>query len=257
LRRSAFGTPFLFQEAALNDVNDRLWQLQQEMSQLQDLERRLATPPAGFSTLDESYQALAQQINKLSARKDELSEERRQLDGELADEQERLKKFQAQLMQVKNQQQYAAAWKEIDTARKRAKELEDQTLERMSLIEEHEQKLAELGEELAPIESERNAQYETWQASLGGIREEAATLREAISRTESRLSPALVREFRSIFKQRQGVAMARVESDSCGGCRVRVRPQVLQQLKRGELTRCEACRRIYYLDRSSSQVSAI
>jgi uncharacterized protein len=241
----------------LNDVNDRLWQLQQEMSQLQDLERRLATPPAGFSALDAKYQALTEQVSRLSARKEELNEQRRQLDSELADEQERLRKFQAQLMQVKNQQQYAAAWKEIDTARKRAKELEDQTLERMTLIEELEQKLAELGEELAPIETERNAEYETWQASLGGIREEAATLREAISRTESGLPPALVREFQSIFTQRQGMAMARVEAESCGACRVRVRPQVLQQLKRGELTRCEACRRIYYLERSASQVSAV
>ncbi|HEX8153740.1 MAG TPA: C4-type zinc ribbon domain-containing protein, partial [Thermoanaerobaculia bacterium] len=59
-------------------------------------------------------------------------------------------------------------------------------------------------------------------------------------------------EFHKIFKARGGVAVAAVVSDSCSGCRTRIRPMVMQQLKRGDVVFCENCRRILYLERPTS-----
>ena len=46
-------------------------------------------------------------------------------------------------MQVKNQQQYAAAWKEIDATRKQVKELEESELKKMTDIEALQRQLDE------------------------------------------------------------------------------------------------------------------
>ena len=108
---------------------------------LVEKERALSTKPESFSEVDREYRAATDQITKLETRIQELGKERRKLDGELQDGQQQLKKYQSQLMQVKNQVQYSAAWKEIDTARKKVKDLEDADIKVMADIEESENQL--------------------------------------------------------------------------------------------------------------------
>lgn len=225
------------------ELLDRLRNLQSEMSKLGEKEKALNNRPDSFAAVDDRFQAAKQRLEALMARIEELSKKKRDLDGDLQTEQESLKKYQGQLMQVKNQQQYAAAWKEIDTARKKLKELEDETLKQMSEIEELEGEAKAVREELEPLETEHRSEYEAWQGSLGGLRKEAEELKAKIASIQSGLPPMVVREFQTIFKQRQGLAAVEVQNDSCGGCRVRIRPQVIQQLKRGEIAKCEGCRR--------------
>ena len=87
---------------------------------------------------------------------------------------------------------------------------------------------------------------------LGDLRTEVETLKARAARIEESLPERLRREFHRIFKQRQNVAVAHIVADSCNGCRTRVRPAVLQQLKRGDLVHCEGCSRILYLERPPS-----
>ena len=77
-------------------------------------------------------------------------------------------------------------------------------------------------------------------------------MKEHAASIESKLPDRLKREFHQIFKQRQGIAVARVINDSCSACRTRIRPALFQQLKRGELVRCEGCNRVLYLERPTS-----
>jgi len=94
--------------------------------------------------------------------------------------------------------------------------------------------------------------HAAWQHSLGDLRIEVDKLKERAAAIETQLPEPLKREFYQIFKQRQNVAVARVVSDSCSACRTRIRPALFQQLKRGELVRCEGCHRILYLERPPS-----
>ena len=59
-------------------------------------------------------------------------------------------------------------------------------------------------------------------------------------------------DFYRVYNQRQKVAVTPVTNDSCNACRTRVRPQVAQQLKRGELVHCESCSRILYVETPQS-----
>jgi predicted nucleic acid-binding Zn-ribbon protein len=187
-------------------------------------------------------------MEKLQQQIEQHSRERRRVDGELSDQQELLKKYQGQLMQVKNQQQYAAAWKEIDATRKQVKELEDSTLKTMSDVDALQKQNDDLAAGSVELKSRWDAEHAAWQHSLGDLRKEVEQLKARAAKIEAALPERLSREFHRIFKQRQGVAIARVVADSCNGCRTRVRPAVLQQLKRGDLVHCEGCSRILYLE---------
>ncbi|HZF73489.1 MAG TPA: hypothetical protein VEZ51_08660, partial [Gemmatimonadaceae bacterium] len=101
----------------LNNDVEKLWELQQVLSELADREKQLNIKPESFADVDREYQTANEEMQRLQESLDTMAKERRLVDGELADQQELLKKYQGTLMQVKNQQQYAAAWKEIDATR--------------------------------------------------------------------------------------------------------------------------------------------
>jgi predicted nucleic acid-binding Zn-ribbon protein len=232
----------------LNQDVEKLWELQTVLSALAEREKQLSSKPESFAAVDREWQAANAEMEKLQGQIDVLAKERRRVDGELSDEQELLKKYQGQLMQVKNQQQYAAAWKEIDATRKHVKELEDSELKTMTDIEGLQKQLDERRAGSAALKERWDAEHDRWQHSLGDLRSEAEALRARAEALESALPERVRREFQRILKQRQGVAVAKIANDSCSACRTRIRPALYQQLKRGELVFCEGCHRILYLE---------
>lgn len=234
----------------MSDV-DNLWELQKLLTALHEREKQMAVKPESFAAVDREYQSANEEVTALQQKLDVLARERRRVDGELSDQQELLKKYQGQLMQVKNQQQYAAAWKEIDATRKHVKELEESVLKNMTEAEVLETQLAERRDGHAALQSRYDAAHEEWQHSLGDLRKEAEELRKKVEAAEASIPPRLKNEFYRIYKQRQQIAVAPTISDSCSACRSRIRPALGQQLRRGELVHCEGCHRILYLERAS------
>ncbi len=236
----------------MNPDVEKLWELQSVLSQLSDREKQLTSKPESFAAIDREWQAANEEMTRLQQSIDQLSKERRRVEGELSDQQEILKKYQGQLMQVKNQQQYAAAWKEIDATRKQVKELEDADLKTMDEIETLQSNLEQRRGGSAALQARWDEAHQAWQHSLGDLRTEVEQLKQRSASIEAQLPERLKRNFFQIFKQRQNVAVARVVNDSCSACRTRIRPALFQQLKRGELVNCEGCHRILYLERPSS-----
>lgn len=222
------------------------------LSALNDRERQMAVKPDAFAAVDQEYQSASEEMTRLQQQLDVLAKERRRVDGELSDQQELLKKYQGTLMQVKNQQQYAAAWKEIDATRKHVKDLEESVLKNMTESDGLQSQLDERKGSHDDLQSRYDAAHAEWQHSLGDLKKEADQLRAKAAQIEATLSPRVRNEFHKIYKQRQSIAVARVATDTCSQCRTRVRPQVAQQLKRGELVHCEGCHRILYLERPTS-----
>jgi len=236
----------------LNQDVEKLWQLQTVLTQLGEREKELATKPESFAEVDREWQAVNEEITALEQQIEALSKERRRVDGELSDQQELLKKYQSQLMQVKNQQQYAAAWKEIDATRKHVKELEDSSLKFMTDVDALQSKLDEKQTSTVDLKERWDLEHEAWQGSLGDTQAAVAKLKEKVAAIESTIPPRLKSEFYRIFNQRQHLAVSIAEKDSCSACRTRIRPQVAQQLKRGELVHCEGCHRILYSETTQS-----
>lgn len=231
---------------------DKIWELQTVLTSLGEKEHALANKPPAYAEAEKELETSRREIATRRQRIEELERQRRKADNELSDAQEKLKKFQGQLMQVKNQEQYAAAWKEIDMARKVVKDLEDTDLGIMGELEELQKKVAELEEAQVALQARHDEQYEAWQSSLGGLKQEADAIRQRAADLEKQIPDPLRRQFHQIFRNRQGIAVARVVGEACGECRVRVRPASLQKIQRGEIVVCDGCRRFYYLEKAAS-----
>ena len=229
-------------------VLDKLWELQRVLTELAGKELILTEKPEDFAEVDGRYQEAMSEMSGLEERIKTLNLERKQIDGELQDVQETLTKYQGQLMQVKNQQQYSAAWKEIDTTRKTVKELEDAELGKMSEIEELEGNLKTLTDQHADLTSEWEAAHQRWQDSLAEVKSEVDTIRTRAEGLEEGIPAGPLRQFKRVLEQRQGIGVSQVESGACSICRFKVRSQAILDLKRGELITCEGCRRLLYVE---------
>lgn len=231
----------------MREVVEKLWELQGIMSHLAEQERKLNEKPASFADVDAEYQSALAQTQALEQKLEDLGRVRRKSEADLQDGQELLKKYQGQLMQVKNQVQYAAAWKEIDATRKHVKDFEDALLVQMADIDETQRKLDENKAGFDELKSRWETAHQEWQHSLGDLRSDIAKTKAKVSSIENGIPVKLRAEFHRIFNHRQGIAVSEVVANTCTACRTRVRPQALQQLKRGELVMCESCHRFVYL----------
>ncbi|MGZ5495008.1 MAG: zinc ribbon domain-containing protein, partial [Thermoanaerobaculia bacterium] len=166
-----------FWRGVLKEV-EKLWELQQILMQLTDCEKQMSIKPESFAAIDREFQGANEEMTRLGESYETMARERRRVDGELSDQQELLKKYQGQLMQVKNQQQYAAAWKEIDAARKHVKDLEDSALKTMSEMEGVQKQLDEKRAGHDELQARYDKAHEEWQHSLGDLRAEAEQLKK-------------------------------------------------------------------------------
>jgi predicted nucleic acid-binding Zn-ribbon protein len=155
---------------------------------------------------------------------------------------------EGRLYEVKTNKEYSAVLLEIEEIKQEKAEIEEQILGLMELgervaadIREAEQlhgrreeqatrDVAEVGKRLAAVEAE----LETARAARGGRAAE--------------LPPALLGDYDRIRRARGGVAVAAVGAAAiCGGCRVTIRPQAIQELRAAQtLMLCESCGRFLF-----------
>jgi predicted nucleic acid-binding Zn-ribbon protein len=85
------------------------------------------------------------------------------------------------------------------------------------------------------------------------VETELAAVRADRDSRARELPRPLLADYAKILKARAGVAVARVNSAAvCGGCRVAIRPQAIQELKAAQtLMICDSCGRYLYWQESA------
>jgi predicted nucleic acid-binding Zn-ribbon protein len=84
---------------------------------------------------------------------------------------------------------------------------------------------------------------------LQTVEHELAGVRGVRSGRARELPAGLLSDYERLLRARGGVAVAAVNSAAfCGGCRVTIRPQAIQELRSGTtaMMRCESCGRYLY-----------
>ena len=232
----------------------RIQDLALEMRRAREL---VESAPARIEQIEERFRERNAEYVALQTRFDELEADQRSRNQELADLEEARRKYTDQLMQVKNQREYAAMLKEIDAVKARAAEHEDAVLRDM---EESEALRGDLEARTEHIQAEREQVEQERQA----VETEAERARGAIERLdaeraaiEAELPVELVETVRRVEEYRQGVFLAKADGQVCQSCFVRIRPQVFQEIKLGtRIHACGNCRRLLYHEPSLRAVSA-
>jgi predicted nucleic acid-binding Zn-ribbon protein len=229
--------------------------------QLQSLDQRIAALEKEVAALPKHIAAvektLESHLRKLEADRAALvanQKDRKKMEGDIQLHEQKISKLKEQMLQAKTNEQYRAFQNEIDFIQKEIRKCEDRILELMTESEPLDTNVkkaeASLKEEKQAVESEKNrARVRTAedQAQLDHLQAERIRAAERLPKD------TLITYGRIRKKWRGSVVIAEATEGRCSACQIVLRPQYMQDLKRGqELMLCESCGRFLYYNRPVS-----
>lgn len=228
--------------------------LQKLDTSIRRLQTELEAIPRRRAEIENEFDQRAFEIRGLENRRDDARHARIRLDNEVAEQRTRAERAERNLMSSKKQDEYTAAIREADAARKQISALETQTLEQMEILDQAEAALTERAAEIATLNSDREARLKAFDEDT---RLQSGQL-DANRAERERLFNSLPKAMSALYKRisariRDGVAVAEARNGACMACFMALRPQAMAEVRRGEeVVTCDNCNRILYYVPSES-----
>ncbi len=222
--------------------------LQARDTRLAALEAEAARLPkqieAIHTTLAEAKKALDALKTKIDITKKDLRTKEKDLEVVTAKRQ----KSEARLWEVKNNTEYSAVLAEIEAIKQEKGKGEEEILALMELQEKLAVDVHEAEAQWKRRETQAQQDETVVRRKLAQVEQELAIVRAERESRARELPRPLLADYEKILKARAGVAIVAVNSAAvCGGCRVSIRPQAIQELKAASnLMLCESCGRYLY-----------
>ena len=171
--------------------------------------------------------------------------ERKTLDGEIQVQNQKISKLRDQMLAAKNNEQYRAFQHEIEFCEQEIRRHEDRILELMSESEP-------LDKNVKAAETSLAVEKKQVEAEKAQAREKTAADQKALAELQARraeivkeITPSVLSNYERLRRSRRGIAVAEVVDGRCTQCHIGVRPQFMQELRRGDKVMCcESCGRI-------------
>jgi len=221
---------------------------------IRKLEKDQEAIPQRRAEIEGEFDQRAFEIRALETRRDESKHARARLENEVVEQKGRVERAERNLMSSKRQDEYTAAIREADAARKLISGLETQILEQMEILEQAEAALNERADEISSLNSDREARLKTFDDETGTIEERLVIARKERDEVFANLPKAMSGLYSRIRARiRDGVAVAEARNRSCSACFMSLRPQVMSEIRRGEeVLTCDNCGRILFFVPSDS-----
>jgi len=221
------------------------------LSVLQELDLRLhkliekidAVPNQKAEILSE-VNIVKDEMVALTAEKEANEKEKRDIEAVVADATEHLKTFESKLYSIKTNKEYQAALKEISEIKKSNREKDDRDLQLMELIDAATQKLTQLSTDLADKESQVAESVAKLTAEAAQWEAERQACEAELKAAEAHVAPQIMAVYRKV-RSRYVDALAHVEAGICGGCRMKITPQLHIEIQRANtVCQCPSCHRV-------------
>ncbi|HEY6804220.1 MAG TPA: C4-type zinc ribbon domain-containing protein [Pyrinomonadaceae bacterium] len=226
----------------------KLIALQNLDTTIRKLEKDLESIPQRRAVIESEFDQRAFEIKALENRRDEAKHTRARLENDVVEQKGKVERAERNLMSSKKQDEYTAAIREADAARKQISTLETQILESLEGLEQAEAALKDRADEIATLNSDREARLKESDDQTASQSERLAKARTEREQVAAGLPKALSTLYNRISgKIRDGVAVAEARNRSCSACFIALRPQVMAEIRRGdEIITCDNCGRILY-----------
>lgn len=234
-----------------------LLQLQEIDGEIDKLESKKAEIPVKLQALDSELAKYKERLQTKNNALEELQKERRSKDRQLTIQQDHLDRYKSQRLSVKTNKEYTALESEITELEEANSAIEDEILELMISIDEY-------TDEVEVARDELKAREDTLKKKRDELLSEVKKLDRKIARWNKKrggfageISSALINRYDNWRKRRGSSLVAVIEDQSCGGCHLKLPPQLVNDVRRKqELYVCNSCGRILYWKDEDQEVES-
>lgn len=235
----------------MNTMLERLINLQKTDEKIVAFQKEEETIPLELKEKEDEISSLGQKRDEIVSKLDELSARETELEVQLQEARDQMRRSQSRTLAVKTQREYRAVQREGDIARKRRGELEgemkelmEKSLEVQQGVDELDQQIKSGTEDLEKIRGEADKKLK----SIAQDREELEKTREVEA---GFVDPELLERYQKVFTRHRGQGVVNVTGGVCSGCFMTIPPQLYNQvLAQGNVNQCPSCSRIIYVEES-------
>ena len=226
-----------------------LWELQRIDLALRDLMEERERYPKEMKRMDERCRIEKERIQKEREKVELLEKDRRQKEHHLTAEQDKIKKTEGRMFEVKTNKEYQAVLSEIEGFKEGNSREEEEILRLLDEIDEAKKNLTRWEKEAAvtldKIEAERKVIQGKMTRDDAGCKKQMERREVLAKQIESRL----VKLYNTLKEKRRGVGVVNVRNETCQGCFLNIPPQMyIEVQKNNTLIQCPNCNRILYWD---------
>jgi uncharacterized protein len=223
--------------------------LQQQDSRVAALESEAARLPKEVAAIETGLAEAKKSLEVLRARQDKARKDLRAKEKDLEVVATKRAKSESRLYEVKTNKEYSAALLEIEESKQEKAKTEEEILGLMELQERLNVEIREAETRLKTRQEQANQDEAVVRKKLAAVEQELGGVRGERTTRAKDLPPGLLADYDRLLRARHGVAVAAVTTSAfCGGCRVSIRPQAIQELRSATtaMMRCESCGRYLY-----------
>ena len=201
------------------------------------------------STITADLDKVQEMIDSLEAEIGGLEDQRKDLSQDLLVEEGNIKRAEERLPTIKTQKEYVALLKEVDSAKKMNKDIQesigrlDEKIE--ALTGDRDEKAGELEELNGSVEG-RQGEIKSSIEACDKVLTEGDDKRDALL---EQLPKQLRKRYEMLLDRRAGIAIVEARQGICLGCNMNLPPQLYNRLfTLDEIQTCPHCNRMLYLD---------
>jgi len=232
---------------------DKLINLQNLDEEIRQTTFILDKVPLQLKNIDTNIEAQFQAVTKAQDKLAQNQKRRRTLEAEIQDIKAHIDKFKHQLGGVKTNKEYSALLKEVEDAQSKIDQKEEVIISEMLNADDIGEEIRKAG--LKAEESKEKLSKD--KEALILKRKELEKKNKELTQKKEALIPLIPKQqsklYLEIFKKKNGLPLSPVTDDFCSMCQIRIRPQMLNELKaETQIILCENCGRILYIKKRSS-----
>jgi hypothetical protein len=205
------------------------------------------TLPEKLNKLDEAFNAFQREMEQSKKKYDEIKARHTEYENKVKKINEGMIRTKERLLEVKNNKEYQAMLKEIETAETARGDVETEII---SILDELEN-LAVLVKKDQETLSEQRKKYEEErkliEADLNSVDTDFVNCEQQRAGLTDKVPADLLARYEKIKKRNNGVGVISVWKSVCNGCHMNIPPQLYIELqKTADLIACPNCQRIMY-----------
>jgi predicted nucleic acid-binding Zn-ribbon protein len=228
----------------------QLISLQQADLRLEEITLQKQRVPAMIEGARQPLLAAQSRRDTLKKDFDLAVKERKAREQELAEHEQAIGKLEDRAIkgEIKTNKEYQAHKFEIELAKKKKGEVEEQLLMLMDQVDSMKKELGRAEEAVKAAEQRFTAEKTSLETSIGSLDEQLKELSLNRKDIAAGVESSLLRSYEKLRSTRKGQALAGVSKDgTCMACRLQIQPQVVSDVKRAtNILSCSYCHRILY-----------